>query len=173
MDMQTPAAASALDGATPISRQIWDAKYRLKALDGTPIDGTIEDSWRRVAQALAAVEDKPELWEGEFYDALAGFRFLPAGRILSGAGSGRRVTLFNCFVMGDIADDLGAIFENLREAALTMQQGGGSVTISRPCGRKARRCGAWARTPPARSASWTSGTVCAARSCPPARAAAP
>ena len=109
----------------PISRQIWNDKYRLKAPDGTPVDLTIEDSWRRIASALAAVEAAPNAWERRFYEALEDFRFLPAGRIVSGAGTGRRVTLFNCFVMGDIADDLGSIFAHLREAALTMQQGGG------------------------------------------------
>ena len=109
----------------PISQQIWDAKYRLKADDGAPIDVTIEDTWRRVARALAAAEKSPEKWEVPFYQALEDFRFLPAGRILAGAGTGRRVTLFNCFVMGNIEDDLGAIFSHLREAALTMQQGGG------------------------------------------------
>jgi ribonucleoside-diphosphate reductase alpha chain len=108
-----------------ISRQIWADKYRLKAADGTPVDLTIEDTWRRVAHALAAVEAHPALWEEQFYTALENFKFLPAGRIISGAGTDRRVTLFNCFVMGDIADDLGSIFSNLREAALTMQQGGG------------------------------------------------
>ena len=109
----------------PISGQIWQDKYRLKAPDGNAIDLTIEDTWRRVAKALAAVEAEPAIWEPRFYEALTDFRFLPAGRIISGAGTSRRVTLFNCFVMGDIADDLGAIFANLREAALTMQQGGG------------------------------------------------
>ena len=108
-----------------ISRQIWADKYRFKAADGTPIDVTIEDSWRRIARALAAVEAEPSLWEGRFYEALEDFKFLPAGRIISGAGTDRRVTLFNCFVMGDIEDDLGGIFSHLREAALTMQQGGG------------------------------------------------
>ncbi len=108
-----------------ISRQIWNDKYRLKAPDGTPVDGTIEDTWRRVASALAAVETDPGTWAPRFYQALEDFRFLPAGRIISGAGTGRRVTLFNCFVMGDIADDLGSIFAHLREAALTLQQGGG------------------------------------------------
>jgi ribonucleoside-diphosphate reductase alpha chain len=126
MDMNVePHARSALASAAPISRQIWDAKYRLKDADGTPVDLTIEDSWRRVARALAAVEARPGQWEQPFYEALQDFRFLPAGRILSGAGTERRVTLFNCFVMGDIADDLGSIFDHLREAALTMQQGGG------------------------------------------------
>ncbi|MFN3462331.1 MAG: ribonucleotide reductase N-terminal alpha domain-containing protein, partial [Oceanibaculum sp.] len=85
-----------------ISQQIWDMKYRLKALDGAPVDKTIEDSWRRVADALAEAE-APEArarWAEEFYGALADFKFLPAGRILAGAGARRSVTLFNCFVMG-------------------------------------------------------------------------
>ncbi len=109
----------------PVSQQIWDMKYRLKTLDGQPVDKTIADSWARVAAALAEPEADPAAWERTFRDAMADFKFLPAGRILSGAGSGRRVTLFNCFVMGDVPDDMTGIFEHLKEAALTMQQGGG------------------------------------------------
>ena len=133
-----------------ISRQIWDAKYRLKAADGTPVDLTIEDTWRRVARALAVAEKEPGRWEQKFYEALEGFRFLPAGRILAGAGADRRVTLFNCFVMGDIADDLGAIFSHLREAALTMQQGGGigyDFSSIRPKGAPVKGVGADASGP--------------------------
>ncbi|MBN9560412.1 MAG: adenosylcobalamin-dependent ribonucleoside-diphosphate reductase [Alphaproteobacteria bacterium] len=141
---------SAADRVAPISRQIWDAKYRLKAPDGTPIDQAIEDTWRRVARALVAAEAEPSQWTQPFYEALRDFRFLPAGRILSGAGSDRRVTLFNCFVMGDIADDLGSIFEHLREAALTMQQGGGigyDFSSLRPKGAPVRGVGADASGP--------------------------
>lgn len=111
--------------AAPIAEQVWDMKYRFKEADGTPIDRSVEDSWRRIARALAAVEADPEAWEGPFYEALEDFKFLPAGRITAGAGTGRKVTLFNCFVMGTIPDNLGGIFEMLKEAALTMQQGGG------------------------------------------------
>jgi ribonucleoside-diphosphate reductase alpha chain len=110
---------------TPIAEQIWDMKYRFKEADGTPIDGSVEDSWRRIARALAEVEKEPAKWEAEFYAALEGFRFLPAGRITAGAGTGRSVTLFNCFVMGAIPDTMEGIFTGLKEAALTMQQGGG------------------------------------------------
>jgi ribonucleoside-diphosphate reductase alpha chain len=110
---------------TSIAEQIWDMKYRFKEADGTPIDGTVEDSWRRIARALAEVEADPAKWEAEFYAALEGFRFLPAGRITAGAGTGRSVTLFNCFVMGTIPDTMVGIFDSLKEAALTMQQGGG------------------------------------------------
>lgn len=151
MDMlASDTASSALDRAAPISRQIWDAKYRLKSVDGTPIDRTVEDSWRRVAHALAVAETNPAAWEGRFYDALADFRFMPAGRILAGAGSARRVTLFNCFVMGEIEDDLGAIFSHLREAALTMQQGGGigyDFSSLRPKGAPVKGVGADASGP--------------------------
>ncbi len=111
--------------AAPIAEQIWDMKYRFKSADGTPIDGTVEDSWRRIARAVAVVEKTPADWEDRFYAALEDFRFLPAGRITAGAGTGRSVTLFNCFVMGTIPDDMGGIFDALKEAALTMQQGGG------------------------------------------------
>ena len=150
MDMNIDGLGSAMDGIAPISRQIWDAKYRLKAGDGTPVDHTVEDSWRRVASALAAAEVDPAAWEAPFYEALRDFRFLPAGRILSGAGTSRRVTLFNCFVMGDIEDDLGSIFKHLREAALTMQQGGGigyDFSSLRPAGAPVQGVGADASGP--------------------------
>ena len=118
----------------PISEQIWDAKYRHKdpvvlgpdAQRNRQIhDLTVEDTWMRVAKALAAPEKDPERWAGEFFGALSGFRFLPAGRITAGAGVARNVTLFNCFVMGTIPDSMSGIFDMLKEAALTMQQGGG------------------------------------------------
>ncbi|MCV2888729.1 adenosylcobalamin-dependent ribonucleoside-diphosphate reductase [Ruegeria aquimaris] len=111
--------------AAPIAEQIWDMKYRFKQADGTPIDQTVEDSWRRIARDLAKVEQDPTHWEQTFYEALEDFKYLPAGRITAGAGTARRVTLFNCFVMGTIPDSMGGIFEMLKEAALTMQQGGG------------------------------------------------
>ncbi|AOZ69953.1 ribonucleoside-diphosphate reductase, adenosylcobalamin-dependent [Rhodobacter xanthinilyticus] len=111
--------------AAPIAEQIWDMKYRLKEADGTPVDLTVEDSWRRIARALASVEADPALWEERFYGALEGFKYLPAGRIIAGAGTGRAVTLFNCFVMGTVPDSMSGIFDMLKEAALTMQQGGG------------------------------------------------
>jgi ribonucleoside-diphosphate reductase alpha chain len=109
----------------PIAEQIWDMKYRLKESDGAALDGTVEDTWRRIARSLAEVEAEPKLWEERFFGALEDFKYLPAGRITAGAGTARSVTLFNCFVMGTIPDSMGGIFEMLKEAALTMQQGGG------------------------------------------------
>lgn len=111
--------------AAPIAQQIWDMKYRFKEADGTPIDTSVEDTWRRIARSLASVESDPAKWEDKFFAALEDFKYLPAGRIIAGAGTERSVTLFNCFVMGTIPDSMGGIFEMLKEAALTMQQGGG------------------------------------------------
>jgi ribonucleoside-diphosphate reductase alpha chain len=134
-----------------ISQQIWDMKYRLKLAGGEAVDKTIEDSWRRVAKALAKAEPKDrDAWEEGFFQSMSDFRFLPAGRILAGAGAERRVTLFNCFVMGDIPDDMAGIFEHLKEAAVTMQQGGGigyDFSTLRPKGAPVKGVGADASGP--------------------------
>jgi ribonucleoside-diphosphate reductase alpha chain len=133
-----------------ISQQIWDMKYRLRGQDGAPIDRTLEDTWRRIAAALAEPETDRAVWSERFYSALEGFKFLPAGRIYAGAGTGRTVTLFNCFVMGAIPDDMSGIFTHLREAALTMQQGGGigyDFSSLRPKGAPVKGVGADASGP--------------------------
>ncbi len=141
-----------LEMLPPISRHIWEQKYRFKSEDGGAVEGSIEESWRRVAQAVAQAEPEPlrAEWETKFYDALADFEFLPAGRVLSGAGTGRNVTLFNCFVMGRIEDDMASIFESVQEAALTMQQGGGigqDFSTLRPKGAPVKGVGADASGP--------------------------
>jgi ribonucleoside-diphosphate reductase alpha chain len=144
---------------TEISRRIWSDKYRLRQGD-TNGEASILDSWRRVAHALASVErtDRSE-WEQRFYEALTGFKFLPGGRILAGAGSGKDVTLFNCFVMGAIEDSLDGIFDALKESATTMQQGGGiglDFSTLRPAGAAAKRTGTTASGPVSFMHMWDS-----------------
>jgi len=135
-----------------ISRQIWDMKYRLKQPDGTPVDGDIASTWARVALAAAKAE-APEQQRNaalKFAGALTGHKFLPAGRILAGAGADRSVTLFNCFVMGALEDSMDGIFSGLREAALTLQQGGGigyDFSTLRPKGALVKGVGADASGP--------------------------
>ena len=133
-----------------ISRRIWDTKYRFREL-GEIRDQSVEDTWRRVARALASVEKSGRVeWEQRFYSVLEGFKFLPGGRIQAGAGTGHRVTLFNCFVMGTIEDSLDAIFDALKEGALTMQQGGGvgyDFSTLRPGGTPAVSVGVTASGP--------------------------
>ncbi len=135
-----------------ISRRIWDMKYRLKAADGTPVDAEVADTWARVALAAAQAEAPQDRrqWALDFAQALAGHRFLPAGRILAGAGTDRAVTLFNCFVMGTIPDSMDGIFSHLREAALTLQQGVGigyDFSTLRPRGAPVKGVGADASGP--------------------------
>ncbi len=135
-----------------IAHQIWDMKYRFRQPDGTPIDNDVADSWGRVAIAASHGEQPENRREQAlaFAEALAGYRFLPAGRILAGAGTGRAVTLFNCFVMGTIPDSMDGLFSALREAALTLQQGGGigyDFSSVRPRGAPVEGVGADASGP--------------------------
>src|ERR1700679_1205355 len=135
-----------------ISHQIWDMKYRFKAADGTPVDRDVADSWARVATSLAMAEAPETRMDAaaSFARALTDHKFLPAGRILAGAGTGRSVTLFNCFVMGAIPDSMDGIFSALREAALTLQQGGGigyDFSTLRPKGALVKGVGADASGP--------------------------
>ena len=144
---------------TELARHIWDTRYR-DSSDGEERDRSVEDTWRRVARALAAVEPRePADWEGRFYRVLEGFRFLPGGRILAGAGTGRDVTLFNCFVMGPIGDSMDAIFDALKEGAITMQAGGGvgyDFSTLRPQGVPAWRVGGLASGPVSFMRIWDS-----------------
>ncbi|MDE2261341.1 MAG: adenosylcobalamin-dependent ribonucleoside-diphosphate reductase [Gammaproteobacteria bacterium] len=131
-----------------LSRFIWRTRYRDAA--ASPPESTIEDTWDRVARSVAAVERDPTHWQVRFRSLLEGFRFLPGGRILAGAGVARQVTLANCFVMGPVDDSITGIFEALKEGALTMQQGGGvgyDFSTLRPRGSQARTTGMVASGP--------------------------
>lgn len=128
----------------PIAQYVWNTKYRLFE-DGASHETTVRDTWSRVALALS----RPELhhrdaWCDRFETALSHFRFLPGGRILAGAGAQRRVTLCNCFVMGQLHDSIDAIFSVLGESMVTMQEGGGigcDFSTLRPAGMPAAESG--------------------------------
>jgi len=128
-----------------ISRRVWKAKYRYRE------EGTIAESWRRIARAIAMVETKDRAaWQKRFFGILQDFKFLPGGRIQAGAGTERNVTLFNCFVMGPIEDSISGIFAALEEGAITMQQGGGigyDFSTLRPRGTRAKAVGTIASGP--------------------------
>ena len=131
-----------------LSHFVWSTRYRDD--QATPSEDTIEKTWGRVARAAAAIEREPDTWYARFLELLRGFRFIPGGRILAGAGTTRQVTLYNCFVMGRIDDSLEGIFDALKEGALTMQQGGGvgyDFSTIRPRGSFARATGTVASGP--------------------------
>jgi len=142
---------------TPLAAEIWEKKYRFRSDAGE--DADIAATFDRVAGAVARAEkpDALEGWKARFRQALSDFKFIPAGRILAGAGTNRNVTLVNCFVMGSIPDDLPGIFEHLREAAITMQQGGGvgmDFSTIRPAGAPVLGVGAQASGPLSFMDSW-------------------
>lgn len=131
-----------------LSQFVWQTRYRDS--DAEPPENSIEDTWARVAGAAAAAESDPGIWRDRFLSLLRGYRFLPAGRILAGAGTTHHVTLFNCFVMGLIDDSIEGIFEALKDGAVTMQQGGGvgyDFSTLRPRGSRARSTGTVASGP--------------------------
>ena len=134
-----------------LAEEIWTTKYRFAPSDG-PADEDFAATATRVAMAVAEAEREEQrvAWFERFREAMLDFRFLPAGRIVAGAGTARSVTLFNCFVMGTVPDSLGGIFDHLREAALTMQQGGGvgmDFSTIRPNGAAVEGVGADASGP--------------------------
>ncbi len=144
---------------TPVSRLVWDSRYRYRHATAVH-DADIDATWRRVARAVAAAETQVrDSLEQAFYELLRDFRFLPGGRILAGAGTGRRLTLFNCFVMGRIEDSMDGIFAALREGALTLQQGGGvgyDFSTLRPAGSEACTVGGIASGPVSFMRIWDS-----------------
>ncbi len=129
----------------PIARHVWQTRYRAGN------EASVEASWRRVAHALAAVETRDrDGWERLFFDILRDFQFLPGGRVQAGAGTGRDLTLFNCFVMGTIEDSIPGIFRALEEGAVTMQRGGGvgyDFSTIRPAGARSQTSGTVASGP--------------------------
>ncbi|MGC9983509.1 MAG: adenosylcobalamin-dependent ribonucleoside-diphosphate reductase [Polyangia bacterium] len=153
---QDPTGEQAGETLPPISQRIWELRYRLEGSDAT-----LADTFRRVARAVAQAELDAE-WAGRFEALLFGHGFLPGGRILAGAGTSRRVTLFNCFVMGVVQDSMEGIFSALQEGAVTMQQGGGVGTdfsTLRPRGARALSTGQVATGPVSFMRVWD--TMCA------------
>jgi ribonucleoside-diphosphate reductase alpha chain len=114
----------------PASLDIWDKKYRLKTKQGEPVDATVDDTWSRVARALADVEVTPELkekWHARFLWALR-HGAIPAGRITSNAGAREHkpaTSTINCTVSGTITDSMDDILEKVHQAGLTLKAGCG------------------------------------------------
>lgn len=133
-----------------ISEHVWRTKYRWFE-DGHMAEPSIEATWDRVALAVSGAEaHHHNEWRERFRAILNDFRFLPGGRILAGAGTSRRDTLFNCFVMGPIEDSIQGIFNALREAMVTLQAGGGvgvDFSTLRPAGSLAVASGGVASGP--------------------------
>ena len=155
--------ASAAIPLQPASQDIWDKKYRLRTKSGELFDGSIDETWQRVARALSDVEATPEL-RGHWYE-----RFLwalrrgaiPAGRITSNAGALEHkpaTSTINCTVSGTIRDSMDDILEKVHEAGLTLKAGCGigyEFSTLRPRGAYVSGAGAYTSGPLSFNASLT------------------
>ena len=139
----------------PASLDIWDKKYRLKAKSGDIIDVTLDDTYKRVARALAEVEASPELreyWYDEFLWALR-HGAIPAGRITSNAGAlayKPATSTINCTVSGTVHDSMNDILQKVHEAGLTLKAGCGigyEFSTLRPKGAYVSGAGAYTSGP--------------------------
>src|SRR5467141_511999 len=109
-----------------IRQKVFLDRYALKDQDGGPLEEYPEQMWRRVARGIARVENtttKQEHWEDQFYSILENFQFVPGGRILTGAGTPHKVTLFNCFVIPSPDDSRAGILDNIKVMTEIMARG--------------------------------------------------
>ncbi len=139
----------------PASQDIWDKKYRLKTKDGKPVDRTVDETYKRVAKALAEVERTPEKQEEWYKKFLWALRrgAIPAGRITSNAGALAHkpaTSTINCTVSGTIRDSMDDILEKVHEAGLTLKAGCGigyEFSTLRPKGAYVSGAGAYTSGP--------------------------
>lgn len=130
-----------LDG---IRQKVFIDRYSLKDEEGNPTEKTPREMWRRVARGVAGVEKKAarEHWEKKFYDVMSDFKFVPGGRILSGAGTGYQVTYFNCFVIPSPKDSREGILESLKQLVEIQSRSGGvglNLSSLRPRGARVKK----------------------------------
>jgi ribonucleoside-diphosphate reductase alpha chain len=136
------------------SFDIWDKKYRLTAKDGSPIDNSMDDTYKRVARALADVEAEEcrEQWYESFLWALR-HGAIPAGRVTSNAGALEHkpaTSTINCTVSGTIRDSMDDILNKVHEAGLTLKAGCGigyEFSTLRPRGAYVSGAGAYTSGP--------------------------
>lgn len=131
-EVELGADIDAYYGQDDLGKSVLQNKYL------APEESSPRDLWRRLARAIAAMEETPEAWEDLFYGILEDFRFVPGGRIMHGAGrEDIKTTLNNCYVVGIKEDSITAIYDAIIEEAKTYKYGGGcghDLSILRPKG---------------------------------------
>src|SRR5579859_7467964 len=133
--------ATQLDG---LRQKVFLDRYALKDKDGSLLEHTPEEMWVRVARGIAQNEKKKDRikWEKEFYSVMNEFKFVPGGRILSGAGTDYQVTYFNCFVIPSPKDSREGILESLKQLVEIQSRAGGvglNLSSLRPRGSRVKK----------------------------------
>ncbi|MEK7177983.1 MAG: adenosylcobalamin-dependent ribonucleoside-diphosphate reductase [Patescibacteria group bacterium] len=137
---------------TGISEKVFIDRYALKDKAGKAIENKPEQMWARIAKAVSLVEKKPKQkkWEKEFYSVLKDFKYVPGGRILSGAGTGYDVSFYNCFVIPSPQDSRGGILKTLGQMVEIMARGGGvgiNLSSLRPRGARVNKVNGFSSGP--------------------------
>ncbi len=128
-----------------IRLKVFSDRYSLKDAEGKAIEAYPEQMWSRVAAGLAQVEKTPtdqEKWTKKFYSALKDFKYVPGGRVLSGAGTPYEVTFYNCFVIPSPHDSRNGIIDNLKLMVDIMSRSGGvgiNLSSLRPRGARVKK----------------------------------
>jgi ribonucleoside-diphosphate reductase alpha chain len=136
-----------------MQQKVFQDRYSLKDEEGNKIEQHPEDMWRRVAAGIAQVEKgskKQKEWAVKFYDVLKDFKFVPGGRILSGAGTPYDVTFYNCFVIPSPHDSRDGILDNLKVMVdIFSRSGGAGINLSslRPRGSRVKKVNGWSSGP--------------------------
>ncbi len=138
---------------TGIRQTVFLDRYSLKDKDGVPLEKTPEEMWRRVSRGVSQNEKTIKLqkyWEEKYYEVMQDFNFVPGGRILSGAGTGYKVTYYNCFVLPSPKDSRNGILDNLKQMVEIMARGGGvgiNLSSLRPRGARVKRVNGFSSGP--------------------------
>ncbi len=128
-----------------LRKTVFMDRYSLRDADDTPMEQYPEQMWTRVAKGVSQFEKNKTLqakWEKKFYSVMKDFKFVPAGRILSGAGTGYEVTFFNCYVIPSPSDSRGGIMENITQTVEIQSRAGGvgvNLSTLRPRGARVRK----------------------------------
>src|SRR3989339_73593 len=143
-----------------ISEKVFLDRYSLKSKEGKSMEKRPEEMWKRIAKAVAEVEKKGKKPASakasagklvkEFYSVLKDFKYVPGGRILSGAGTGFAVSFYNCFVIPSPQDSRGGILETLRQMVEIMARGGGvgiNLSSLRPRGERVKKVNGFSSGP--------------------------
>ncbi|MDO8741847.1 MAG: adenosylcobalamin-dependent ribonucleoside-diphosphate reductase [Candidatus Roizmanbacteria bacterium] len=137
---------------TGLSEKVFLDRYSLKDKAGKSMEKRPEEMWNRIAKAISMVEkkSKQKKWEKEFYSVLKDFKYVPGGRILSGAGTGFAVSFYNCFVIPSPADSRGGILKTLGQMVEIMARGGGvgiNLSSLRPRGARVNKVNGFSSGP--------------------------
>jgi ribonucleoside-diphosphate reductase alpha chain len=137
---------------TGVREKVFLDRYSLKDKEGNPMEKTPDEMWRRVAKGIAKQERKTArgVWEKKFYDVMSDFKFVPGGRILSGAGTDFQVTYFNCFVIPSPKDSREGILDSLKQLVEIQSRSGGvglNLSSLRPRGARVRKVNGFSSGP--------------------------